>query len=517
MRTRYRTACCSPPSASGPGGDRMQHGQGQGGLQGRQQALQGRELSARPSMSTRRRSPLMPDFAEAHFYLASSEQSLYRPGKEGDENRQRLDKAVEHYEKSLEVEQGGHPEPPAVRLNTLGALTAIYAEPPLQNYEKALGLRGAAGQGQPERHQEPLRDGEPLREVQPRAGGRADLREGRAAEPQRRQGLRRRWPPSTTSPSGTTRARSGVEGSKGARRAKFDKAIATLERCADIDPKDPSGHYKLAMFYWDKAYRDPHARRDKREERVRGQGPRRDRQVARDEARLLGGDHHEGPALPRQGPGRQEPGPAQEVPRPGQLLQKQAMDLRKEQQAAAAGRRGRDPEPDGTPKLRRPGPRGGCRRPRSAHPFEGASPDEGQAPSRFGERPPCLPQRTARLRARSSTAKRRAAAEGRRAGEMGRAANGKGPWRGPFLSDAFVGRTSALRLPADDAARLFDHLVGDDPDPLDPRALGDVHRLDDAAVGDRPGGPDEDRLVRARLEDVPEPRWRAPRRSRGSC
>ena len=34
---------------------------------------------------------LKPDFAEAHFYLASSHQSLYRPGKEGDENKMRID------------------------------------------------------------------------------------------------------------------------------------------------------------------------------------------------------------------------------------------------------------------------------------------------------------------------------------------------------------------------------------------------------------------------------------------
>ena len=45
--------------------------------------------------------------------------------------------------------------------------------------------------------------------------------------------------------------------SKGARRAKFSSAIATLEKCAKLDATDPSGYYKLAMFYWDKAYRDP--------------------------------------------------------------------------------------------------------------------------------------------------------------------------------------------------------------------------------------------------------------------
>ena len=51
---------------------------------------------------------LKPDFAEAHFYLASSHQSLYRPGKEGDENKMHLDKAIEHYEKCARGEQGRH-------------------------------------------------------------------------------------------------------------------------------------------------------------------------------------------------------------------------------------------------------------------------------------------------------------------------------------------------------------------------------------------------------------------------
>ena len=31
----------------------------------------------------------------------------------------------------------------------------------------------------------------------------------------------------------------------------------TLERCADLDPTDATGYYKVAIFYWDKAYRDP--------------------------------------------------------------------------------------------------------------------------------------------------------------------------------------------------------------------------------------------------------------------
>ena len=101
---------------------------------------------------------LKPDFAEAHFYLASSHQALYRPGKEGDENKLHLDKALEHYQKSLEANKEDNPQLKELRLKTLEQLTVVYSEPPHRLREGAR-LRGAARQGQPERHQEPLRDG----------------------------------------------------------------------------------------------------------------------------------------------------------------------------------------------------------------------------------------------------------------------------------------------------------------------------------------------------------------------
>ena len=40
-------------------------------------------------------------------------------------------------------------------------------------------------------------------------------------------------------------------------QSKFDDAIETLQRCATIDPNDPAGFYKVAVFFWDKAFRDP--------------------------------------------------------------------------------------------------------------------------------------------------------------------------------------------------------------------------------------------------------------------
>jgi len=200
---------------------------------------------------------LKPDFAEAHFYLASSQQSLYRPGKEGDENKMRLDKALEHYEKALEVNKGDTPNLQQIRMNTLGALTAMYSDPPLSNYEKALAYAEQLVKDNPN-------DTKNLYAM-------ANLYEkfNRITEAEQTYEKVAELNPTDAKACGTLasfynkplwdeKGEIWAEAtSKGARRAKFDKATATLERCADLDPTDANGHNTLAMFYWDKAYRDP--------------------------------------------------------------------------------------------------------------------------------------------------------------------------------------------------------------------------------------------------------------------
>jgi tetratricopeptide (TPR) repeat protein len=200
---------------------------------------------------------LEPDFAEAHFYLASSNQSLYRPGKEGDDNKQRLDQAVEHYEKSLEVNKANTPALQQLRINTLGALTALYSDPPLTDYEKALGFAEQLVKDNPD-------DAKNLYAM-------ANLYEkfGRVEEAEKTYLRVTEQNPNDAKACGALAAfynkplwdEQGAvfvdNQSKGPRRAKFKSAIETLEKCAKLDPKDPSGFYKLAMFYWDKAYRDP--------------------------------------------------------------------------------------------------------------------------------------------------------------------------------------------------------------------------------------------------------------------
>lgn len=288
---------------------------------------------------------LKPDFAEAHFYLASSQQSLYRPGKEGDENRMRLDKAIEHYEKALELNKANTPNLQQVRLNTLGALTAIYSEPPLSNYEKALGFAEQLVKDNPN----------DLKNLY----AMANLYEkfNRVAEAEQTYLKVVEQNPKDVKACGALAAfynkalwdeqgQVWVEGtSKGARRAKFEAAIGTLAKCAEIDPTDPSGHYKLAMFYWDKAYRDPMlGDKEKNEYADKGiEAVNKSLETKPDywEAIITKGLLYRVKAVVAPNAAARKQYLDQAV-----LLQKQAIDIRKEAQAATAAGAGTDIPPE---------------------------------------------------------------------------------------------------------------------------------------------------------------------------
>src|SRR5712691_10351505 len=49
---------------------------------------------------------LQPNLPEAHSYLGSTHPALFRPGKDTPDNKAHLEKAVEEYKKSLELNDG---------------------------------------------------------------------------------------------------------------------------------------------------------------------------------------------------------------------------------------------------------------------------------------------------------------------------------------------------------------------------------------------------------------------------
>ena len=286
---------------------------------------------------------LKPDFAEAHFYLASSHQALYRPGKEGDENKQHLDVALEHFLKALEVNKADTPQLKALRLQTLEQLTVAYSDPPLTDYEKALGYAEQIVKDNPNDTKNLYAMGglyEKFNRVNEAQQTYVKVVEQNPKDVKACGALAAFY----NKPLWDDKGEVWTEGtSKGARRSKFDEAIKVLEGCADIDPARPERPPEGRDVLLGQGLPRPEPVRQG-EERLRGQGHRRGRRGAEDQAGLLGGDHLQGPALPREGPGRADPRERKKYLEQAVLLQKQAMDLKKEQVSNQSADAGATPE-----------------------------------------------------------------------------------------------------------------------------------------------------------------------------
>ncbi len=283
----------------------------------------------------RRAVALKPDFAEAQYYLAASEQQLYRPAKAGDkDNRAHLDAAIQHYEKSLEVNKANTAELKQLRLNTLGSLTAIYSEPPLQNYEKALGYAEQIVKDNPNDVKNLYAMGslyKKFNRIDEAEQTYKRVVEQNPSDAKACNQLAQWYNEANWDEQGNV----WVDGqSKGARRSKFDLSIETLQRCAALDPSDPKGHQTVATFFWNKAYRDDLITEAQRNAYV-------DRGIeAINKALEVKPDYWEaiiykGLLYREKAKVATNPADRKRFLDEAQLLQKQAMDLRKEQQDAA--------------------------------------------------------------------------------------------------------------------------------------------------------------------------------------
>jgi len=265
---------------------------------------------------------LDPNMAEAHFYLASSEQALYRPGKDDPENKQHLQNAIEHYKKALEVNKGNSDNLKKVRINTLGALTGIYAEPPMQNYETALAYAQELVKDNPN-------DTKNLYAI-------ANLYEkfGKVAEAEETYKKVTEINPKDAKACGALAAFYNKPLWDG--KSKFDQAIETLERCAGLDPNDPSGYHKVASYYWDKAYRDPLLSDAQKGEYV-DKGLKQIEKALEIKPDYWEAIIYKGLLYRVKAQLARNPKERQQLLEQAATLQKQAMELRKEQQAAQGG------------------------------------------------------------------------------------------------------------------------------------------------------------------------------------
>jgi tetratricopeptide (TPR) repeat protein len=285
-----------------------------------------------------RAAALSPDLAEAHFYLASSAQALYRPGKEGPENKELLDKAIEHYKLALETNQANTPTLKKLRLNTLGALTGIYSEPPYQDYEKALGYAQQLLKDNPD-------DTRNLYAI-------ANLYEkfGKIQEAEDTYTKVTELNPKDVKACGALAGFYNKPLWDG--KSKFDQAIQVLERCASLDPTDASGYYKVATFFWDKAYRDP-LLTDAQKDEYADKGLEEIDKALKIRPEYWEAIISKGLLYRVKAQVAKNPKQRQQFLEQAQTLQKQAMEMRKEQQGQGGPGAG-SPSPGVSPEAQAP-------------------------------------------------------------------------------------------------------------------------------------------------------------------
>jgi tetratricopeptide (TPR) repeat protein len=269
-----------------------------------------------------------PGYSEAYFYLGSSWQALFRPGNDTPENLERLDKAVEYFTKSLETNKQESENQKKVRTNTLAALAGIFAEPPKQDSTKAFEYMQLLLQEAPN-------DVKNLYAI-------ANLHEkfNQIAEAEAAYKKVTELNPQDVKACAALASFYNKPLWEG--RSRFDDATATLERCANLDPNDATGFHRIAQFFWDKAYRDPMLT-DPQKEDYAGKG-----MAAVDKSLQINPNYWEalitkGLLYRVQATVAKNPRQRAELLEQAATIQKMALDLRKQQQQAAAEAEGAAP------------------------------------------------------------------------------------------------------------------------------------------------------------------------------
>jgi tetratricopeptide (TPR) repeat protein len=174
-----------------------------------------------------------PTQTEAYFYLGNSYDNLYRPTRRGEAaNDLLLERAVENYKKSVEMEQR-----PALRKLSLQYLANAFGADKLND----------PAQSEPVVQQ--LIQMEPTDPVNYFALARIyeDSGEYERAE----ETLVKARDAQPTEPTVYTTLAAFYN-----RQGNFDGAIQALQARAEREPKNPEAFYTIATYFWEKAYRD---------------------------------------------------------------------------------------------------------------------------------------------------------------------------------------------------------------------------------------------------------------------
>jgi tetratricopeptide (TPR) repeat protein len=254
-----------------------------------------------------------PNLTAAYFFLGNSYDNLYRPARRGEAaNDALLTKAVDNYKKAASSEQD-----PKIRQLALEYLVAAYGPDKLNDPSQ----------------QEPLvQEMIKLNPNEPTnyfalAKIYEDNGDYEAAEMTflKAKEVRPQEPTVYTQLAGFYN-----------RQGDFDKTIAALQERAQREPNNPEAHHLIATYYWDKVYRD-----------FRLPDPEKRKYIeagilSEDKAIELKNDYFEAITyknllLRLQANVEKDPARQQALLREADRLRDQAQELRKKQQAGAAG------------------------------------------------------------------------------------------------------------------------------------------------------------------------------------
>jgi tetratricopeptide (TPR) repeat protein len=174
-----------------------------------------------------------PEAPYANFFLANSYDNLYKPSRKGEkENDAYLEKAIQYYKKSAEVEKD-----PMYKKRAMEYLVAAYGPDKMNDPTQQEPIVNKMIQMDPQdvtnyfalaKINEDAGDYQKAEEVLNKA------KEARPNDPQVYLQL------------------AGFYN----RQEEFEKTIEALTQRAAIEPNNPEAFYTISTYYWDKAYRD---------------------------------------------------------------------------------------------------------------------------------------------------------------------------------------------------------------------------------------------------------------------
>ena len=112
-------------------------------------------------------------------------------------------------------------------------------------------------------------------------------------------------------------------------------AVAQLKLCAELDPPDPKGYYTVATFYWDQCYRGP-LLDDARKKKLADEGMEFVNKALSIKSDFVEALIYKGLLLREQAKLTSNPATRNNLMEEAQVLKKQAVELKKQQEAELA-------------------------------------------------------------------------------------------------------------------------------------------------------------------------------------